>query len=506
MGLHDFTIYDMICRNALLYPDRTAIVFGDNCLNYCDYKRACDRCAAGLSKAGLAQGDRFAVVANNSDNFLILYGAAAKIGAIMVPVNWRFQQEEIKGVLEDCTPKVVVAGAEYLAATVAAASAVASVQAVYSMPFSPDLEGVLSFEDLFCDDGADEVFDVPSDAGFVIIHTAAVEGRPRGALLSHANIMAVNLQIISGNGISGEASHLCVLPLFHISALSMAMAVMQQAGKNVIAERFDAAEALRLIERERVSVFGCFAPMLKMLLEKHGEKPADLSSVLCIGGLEDPESILKFLQAAPNAVFYSAFGQTEAMAITNCNAAERPGSAGRPSLLSRVAIFDDSDREVPTGQVGEICVRSPAVFLGYWGLESETKYAFRNGWHHTGDLGRFDEQGYLWYIKRKAEKELIKPGGENVYPAEVEKAILSHVGIEEVCVIGVPDSQWREAIKAICVRRPGAKVEAQEVIDWVAARIARYKKPKQVIFVKELSKTKEGKIDREKVKDEYGGN
>ena len=183
---------------------------------------------------------------------------------------------------------------------------------------------------------------------------------------------------------------------------------------------------------------------------------------------------------------------------------ERPGSAGKPTPLSRVALFDDLDNEVPVGTPGEICVRSPVVFLGYWGREEDTAYTFRNGWHHTGDIGRFDEDGYLWYVKRKAEKELIKPGGENVYPAEVEKTILEHPDVAEVSVIGVADKQWGEAIKAICVLEPGKSLEPQELIDFVASKIARYKKPKYVVFASNLPKTGDGAIDREKVKAEHG--
>lgn len=504
MGLRDFTVYDVICRNAMLYPQRDAVVFGDVRLDYRQYKQACDRCAAGLVGAGLERGDRLAVVANNSDRFLILYGAAAKIGAIIVPVNWRFQPAEIRFVLEDCTPKIVFAGSEYQAAVLEAAREVSSVQSLYSMTSDAAGDAFKAFDALLRDDGADAAFDIPADAGFVIIHTAAVAGRPRGALLSQANIIAVNLQTMAGSRIGDGACHLCLLPLFHISALSMTMAVMHQAGKNVIAARFDAEQALSLIESEQVTTFGAFAPMLKMLLDKHAQKPVDLSSIRSIGGLEDPQSIAAFLHKAPQAAFYSGFGQTEAMAVSGCNAAEKPGSAGRPMPLTCLALFDDDDQQVPTGQTGEICVRSPAVFLGYWGLEAETQYTFRNGWHHTGDLGRVDAEGYLWYVKRKEEKELIKPGGENVYPAEVETAILSHDAIGEVCVIGVPDAQWREAIKAVCVLKPGARLTAQELIDHVAARIARYKKPKHVVFVDALPKTEDGRTDRGQVKAAHG--
>jgi long-chain acyl-CoA synthetase len=170
-----------------------------------------------------------------------------------------------------------------------------------------------------------------------------------------------------------------------------------------------------------------------------------------------------------------------------------------------VALFDDDDQEVPVGTPGEICVKSPTVFLGYWGREEDNARTFRNGWHHTGDIGRFDADGYLWYVKRKAEKELIKPGGENVYPAEVEKVILEHGAVAEACVIGVPDREWGEAIKAVCVLKRGRDLTPPALIDFVASRIARYKKPKHVDFVDALPKTPEGETDRVEVKRRHGG-
>lgn len=504
MGLRDFTIYDMICRNAILHPEKDAVVFGDRRMGHGDYKAACDRCAAGLVKAGIQTGDRIAVVAHNSDRYLVLYGAAAKIGAVLLLVNWRFQQDEIEFVLNDCNPKLVFAGGEYQASVAAAVQGISSVEELYGMDEEVTMGAFEAFDTLLIDEGADDYPEIDADAGYVIIHTAAVAGRPRGALLSQANIIAANLMAMERSGEDDEACHLCVLPLFHVAGLTRTMAVMHQGGKNVIAARFDPTLALELIERERVTTFGSFAPILKMLLEKHAETPVDLTSVRNISGLEDPDSIAAFLNIAPNAIFYSGFAQTEAMGVTGSNAAERPGSAGRPSILTRVLLAGDDDRPVATGEVGEICVRSPAVFMGYWGLEEETAHTFRNGWHHTGDMGRFDEDGYLWYVRRKAQKELIKPGGENVYPAEVEKAILSHGAIEEVCVIGVPDPQWREAIKAICVIKPGAEATAQEVIDHVASKIARYKKPKHVVFVDALPKSDNGEVDRAAVKKEHG--
>jgi len=199
------------------------------------------------------------------------------------------------------------------------------------------------------------------------------------------------------------------------------------------------------------------------------------------------------------------YGQTEVSALTNISPYnERPGSAGRPLPLASVRLVDDYDREVETGAVGEIVVRGPMVFKGYWNLPEETGYTFREGWHHTGDQGRFDEDGFLWYAGRKAEKELIKPGGENVYPAEVEKVILQHPAVEKTVVFGVPDPKWKEGIKAVCLLKEGQQLESQELIDFVGARIARFKKPQYVEFVGELPLLENGSPDRVKVKELYG--
>lgn len=505
MGLYDFTIYDFISRNAMLYPDQDAVVFGNIRHNNIDYKNKCDYFAAGLVNLGIQKGDRIAVIAHNSDQFIILYGAAAKIGAIVLPINWRLQSDEITYVLKNCAPKLVFASVDYQDQVADITRNLPFVQKLYGIGADANHEDFESFEALYTDDGADETFDIDADSGYVIIHTAAVEGTPRGALLSQANIVAINLQMITANHLNEAASYLCVLPLFHIGALSMVMSVMHRGGKNVILDHFDPRLALELLETEKITTFGSFAPMLKMIIDKSKERSYDLSHLRSIGGLEDSESILSILKLAPNAVFYSSYGQTEAMAVTGCNADERPGSAGKPSILTRVALMDDHDQEVAPGESGEICVRSPAVFLGYWGLEEETAHTCRNGWHHTGDIGRFDAEGYLWYVKRKAQKELIKPGGENVYPAEVEKAILDQGSIAEACVIGVSDEAWGEAVKAVCVLKANAKIQPQELIDYVAVKIARYKKPKHVIFVDVLPKTKDGEIDRAQVKKDYGG-
>jgi long-chain acyl-CoA synthetase len=305
-------------------------------------------------------------------------------------------------------------------------------------------------------------------------------------------------------GLAPDDCHICILPLFHVAGLFLSMATMHAGGKNIIVERFDPELTLKLIQQEKGTTFTHFAPILSKLLEKCKQGNFDLSSLKYIIGMDTPDNIRAFCEYALNAQVGTAFAQTEAMEITSGFAKDRPGSAGRPTIISNVRLFDDYDREVPVGTQGEICVRSPAVFLGYWGRDEHNAYTFRNGWHHTGDIGRFDEDGFLWYVKPKTEKELIKPGGENVYPAEVEKVILEHDAVAEVSVIGVADEQWSEAIKAIVVPKEGMSIDPDELREFVASKIARHKKPKYVDVVAALPKTEDGEIDRDQVKKNHG--
>jgi len=505
MGLYDYTVYDFIRRNAQVYPDRDSVVFNDIRLTHKEFKEKCDQLAAGLLRSGIEKGDRLGVVAHNCDEFMILYGAAAKMGAILLPVNWRFKQDEVEFVLNDCTPKFVFAGPDYRETVTEVADKVKSIERCYAIGGGEMPEGFSPLEELYSEDGAQEEIDLPAVSGFVIIHTAAVEGTPRGALLSQANIIYTNLERMHGTGLGPDDCHVCILPLFHIAGLALAMSVMHAGGKNVIVERFDPELILQLIEKEKGTTFFNFAPILMKLMEKYEEGSYDISSIRYVSGLDHPENIQRFLKLVPNAKYGTGFGQTEVLGVTGGLMEEKPGSAGKPTSLARVALFDDHDNEVPVGTPGEISVRSPMVFLGYWGRDEDNAYTFRNGWHHTGDIGRFDEDGYLFYVKRKAQKELIKPGGENVYPAEVEKTILDQGDVAEAGVIGVSDKEWGEAIKAVCVLKEGRSLEPQALIDFVASKIARYKKPKHVVFVDSLPKTEDGEIDRDQVKKEHGG-
>jgi long-chain acyl-CoA synthetase len=269
--------------------------------------------------------------------------------------------------------------------------------------------------------------------------------------------------------------------------------------------KFDAEKALDLIEEKSVTLFFEFPPILSSILEVHERTQKSIRSVRAVLGLGVPETIEKFQQIS-GGTFYCMYGQTE----TSCLATlgrynDRPGSAGKTIPLSDIRLVDNQDKSVSTGNVGEITMKGPMIFKGYWNLPEEDARVFRGGWHHTGDQGRFDEDGFLWYSGRIPEKELIKPGGENVYPAEVEKAILEHPSVERAVVFGVPDPKWKEGIKAVCQLKKGESLKPQDLTRFVGDRIASYKKPQYVEFVSGLPHNKNGSLDRAKIKEVYGG-
>jgi acyl-CoA synthetase (AMP-forming)/AMP-acid ligase II len=504
MGLRDFTLFDVIERNAQLHGDRLAFVADGQRISHREYALRVERLAAGLAHIGLVAGDRVAVLAQNCLAYVDLYGAAARLGLILVPVNWRLSAEEIAYVIADTTPKAIVAGTEYLSIIEGARERFPFVGHYFALGAASG--AFTAFDDLTRIGAAADAraADIASDSGFAIIHTAAVGGRPRGALLSHAGLLAANLQLAGSWNLSVQDVHLGVLPLFHASGLGLMLAVQQAGGATVVLPRFDAHAVAQVIGAEKVSVFAAFPPMLGTLLDKAAQAGDDLSSLRHVTGLDSPETISRFESVCPSARFWAAYGQCELSGlVTMTPFRERPGSAGKPTLLNRVCVVDDMDRPLPTGETGEIVVRGPMVFSGYWHCDADNEFTFRTGWHHTGDMGRFDGDGYLWYGGRTPAKELIKPGGENVYPAEVEKALLEHPAVAEAVVFGVPDAQWGEAIKAVCVCRAGQTVAAAELIEFVGARIARFKRPKHVVFSAALPKNAQGSLDRARVKQEF---
>ncbi len=498
MSLKSFCIYDIFERNAALFADQTALVCKDQRITFKSLLNDTGRLAAAFSRQGIAKGDRIAILAHNCHGFFYLFGAAAALGAIVVPINWRLSDDEIRYILSDSSPKLLAVDGnqEHRVKEIGVS---ASVIGFGECKNYPTLKSLIA--------SADTDFSKPiihADDPFCMIHTAAVAGKPRGAVLSHGNIVFANLQTAATMGLSREDVCLNHLPLFHITGMNLAFSVMHVGGKNVVIEKFDEKECLELTQTENVSIMGSFPPILSRLTAEAGNKTYDLSSLRIVLGIDGPDNIVPF-EEKTRAKFWILYGQSETSGlVTFAPAMQRKGSAGTIGMLTKVRIVNEKDQEVAIGESGEIAVQGPLVFQGYWQQEESNRYTFRNGWHHTGDMGVLDKDGYLWFKGRKPEKELIKPGGENVYPAEVEDVILQHPDIAEVSVIGVPDPKFGEGIKAVCVLKPGKTMTEKDLISFVANRIARYKKPGYVEFTKSLPKTSDGKIDRLKVRELFG--
>lgn len=500
MSLRSFTLHDLVERNAQLNGARLAFGFGPQRCTHAEYAERSAKLAAGLASVGVSVGERIAILAHNGLEYAQLFGAVARLGAIIVPINWRLSAEEVAYVISDVAPRVLVISPELRALVPADLPA-----DLHRYTLGPDAGGAWqSFADLYFN-GAVSAAPIDNDASFVIIHTAAVGGRPRGAVLTHAGLMSAAVQSQLALRLRPDDVNLGVLPLFHLAGIGLMLALQLAGGATILLPRFDPQTLLGLIDDECGSVIGTFPPMLGALLDAAAQAGSPLKHLRVVTGIDAPDTIARFAKACPQADFWVGYGQTETSgSVTLARFVDCPGSAGRPTPLTKVAIVDELDRPLSAGSTGEIVVRGPMVFAGYWRCDEDNALTFRQGWHHTGDVGHLDAEGYLWYTGRSAAKELIKPGGENVYPAEVERALLEHPALSAAVVFGVPDAQWGEAVKAVCVLKDGQRVEADAVIEFVGQRIARYKKPKYVVFVPAIPKGPSGAPDRGAIKAAHG--
>jgi len=500
MGIRDYTVYDYFRHNASTAGSAPAVIGGGETLTNRQLLEKVDHLSTGLHDRGIHKGDRICILGQNSIEYLTLYGACAKTGAIAYPINWRLSPEEVRTVVELAEPKMIAVEAAHLPQLQAVDTGRIEICALIG-PGSA--EAFLPLDDLY-QTPKDESFEVQSQDALVIISTAAVAGRPRGAVLTHANLIFAGYLLINALGLGAQDRNLAALPFFHVSGLGLALAMTQVGGANVVLEKFDPAEAAQLIETHSVTLMADFPPVLSMLLDARAASGANWDRLKYVVGLDAPD-VIQRLYAETKARFWTGFGQSETCGVgTLVRVDKKPAATGMPLPLLRMRCVDELGRDVPVGKTGEIAMQGPVVFAGYWRDEEATQYTFRDGWHHTGDLGKFDAEGYLYYVGRKPEKELIKPGGENVYPAEVEQVIQDLPEVVAVCVIGVPDEKWGEAVKAVVELAPGASLSAGQVSAAVAERIASYKKPRYVDFVDKLPLTSGEEIDRQAVKAQHG--
>jgi acyl-CoA synthetase (AMP-forming)/AMP-acid ligase II len=500
MGLRDITIYHVLEHNARILGSQPAVFVAGKTITHSDLLQRVNRLAGGLIQSGVEKGDRICILAQNSLEYFDLYGACARLGAIAYPVNWRLSAEEVHHVIELANPEMIVIGVSHLPQLEGVDTSKIRIRAMIGQGSA---EGFLPLDD-FYQEPPNGFAEVGSEDPFAIISTAAVAGVPRGAILTHRNMIIAGYPLIAALGLNAKDRHLAALPLYHITGLGLSLAVNQVGGANIVMETFDSDAASTLMDQYEVTILADFPPILSMLLDSKESTGARWDSLRYVLGLDAPD-VIQRLYADTKAKFWTGFGQSEITGVATLGEVmEKPGSAGRPISLVRVRCVDESGGDVPLGSPGEIVVRGPTVFTGYWKDPDATYYTFRHGWHHTGDIGRFDADGYLFYVGRMPEKDLIKSGGENIYPAEVEHVIQELAEVSGVCVIGVPDPEWGESVKAVVELVPGESITEENIRQAVASRIASFKKPRIVEFTDALPRGPEGQIDRAEVKSRYG--
>lgn len=497
-NIRNLSFFDIYEKNALHNASLPALIQDNHTTTHAALFSKTTQLANGLNRLNLQSGARIAILSKNHPVFFHLFGAAAALNLTLVLINRRLSQEEISHIIEDTTPSVLFADEEMADLAQTLGSAFQHLKHLFIVD-----DGNSKMSDLYIEGDLETAVDDNLDDPFIIIHTAAMQGKSRGAVLSQNNVILSNQQVIETFSLDHAKGYLNILPLFHIMGVNMGLGMLQAGGRNIIMDKFDPDHALSLIQEHKATILGSFPPILNNLIEAQKNKARDLSSLETAAGLDGPDTVEEW-ESLTNATFWTMYGQTETSGlITFAPYFEKTGSAGRISALAHIKITDDFDQFLPAGETGEIVLKGPLVFQGYWGADDLNAHTMRGGWHHTGDLGMMDKEGFLFFKGRKAEKELIKPGGENVFPAEVEKAVIQHEAVKEVCVFGVPDKKFGEGIKAVCALHPGIEITAEELIKFTGTLIAGYKKPRIVEFVDELPKTADNVIDREKTKEMY---
>lgn len=445
---------------------------------------------------GVGPGDRVAVLAHNTPETLELLFACARLGAILVPVNFRLASAEVAYVLGDAEPRVLFYGPE---CRELAWQALALQPGAQPIPFVADREEE-AYSDVLASGTEISGREVGADDPLLILYTSGTTGRPKGAVLTHGTVTwnAVNTQV--GWDLRHDDITLTHTPFFHTGGLNVLTTPLFHIGGTVVMQRsFDAAEALALVARERCTVLFAVPTMFQMMAEAPGFTEADLSSVrfFITGGAPCPVPLIH-LYDTRGIVFKQGYGLTEAG--PNCftldarDAVRKAGTVGFPNMHVEIRVVDEEGRDVPRGDVGELLIRGPHVFPGYWRNEQATQAALRDGWLHTGDLVCQDDEGYMRIVDRK--KDMYISGGENVYPAEVERVLLQHPAVREVAVIGVPDAKWGEVGRAFVALEAGMKVSATELDAWLSGQLARYKVPRSYAFPTALPRTATGKVHK----------
>ncbi|MEU6781136.1 AMP-binding protein [Nonomuraea angiospora] len=471
--IHSLSLSDLLADHARSRPQVTAVVDGDVRRTYPELDARVTRLADALAGRGVAAGERVVWLGQNSHAVLELLLACSRLGAILCPANWRQSEDELRFVLSDLTPKVVVWEPSDATTAVSESTWVRA---------GDEYEGLVA-------SGSPRDFPQVDDGEPVLaLYTAAFDGRPNAALLSSAALVAHSASLLVVRQMEPGFTFLNNGPLFHVGTMMFCLATFQIGGTNVFTPAFDPEEVCRLIDAERVTQAFLFGPMIDAVTAANAGGKYDLSSLRFVSHSAEWDSMITVDGSPWCRSKMGGYGQTEVGGMLTFLGLADGGSgfAGRPSPLVQVRILAPDGAELPPGEVGEICARGKTLFSGYFARPDLNTAKSAYGWHHTGDLGRREPDGTITFIGPKLR--MIKSGAENIYPAEVERALKSHPAVADAAVIGVPDPTWHQAVKAVVALKPDATATTDELVDHVRTQLASYKKPSHVAFVDAIPK------------------
>ncbi len=496
-------------------PEKTASICGTTRLTFQQVGERVNRLSSALSGLGISRGDRVAILSLNCHRFLELYYGVPQLGAIVVPINFRLQPQEIKYIVDHSGSRAIAVDPALASLVEPVRAQLESVEHFILMSDEPR-EEYLAYEELLA--GASPDFNAPElsdDELLGLFYTSGTTAEPKGVMLTHQNMLS-NIRHSEGvYNYQPEDIYLHAAPMFHLADGSAAFSHTSRGATQAFIPRFDPKQVLESIECERVSLILLVPTMLNFLLQQPDLDSYDLSSLrhVTYGASPIAPDLLRRAMKILNCQFGQGYGLTEASPlltvlahedhlVTDAKSERRLASCGKPVPGVDVRVVREDGADAKPGDVGEIMARGPNIMLGYWKRPEDTEDVLRDGWLHTGDLATVDEEGYIYLVDRK--KDMIVTGGENVYSTEVEAVLYAHPAVKEAAVIPIPDPDWGEGVHACVAVRDGKKVTEEELEEFCRERLANYKVPRSIEFIDgELPKGGTGKILKKQLRERY---
>ena len=502
---------DLLTKRANLTPDREALydVTSDVRYTYAQLNQRANRAANFLvDKYGIQKGDRVSILAHNSIVYVDLLFGLGKIGGIFAPLNWRLTARELSYIVNDCRPKVLIVGPEFVSVFEQMRGDI-QIEHIVSLE-GAELSGAKAYEDLLM---ASSVLEpsrpiIDDEDAYCVLYTSGTTGRPKGAILPHRQILWNAINTVISWGLSEQDVSPILTPMFHSGGLFVFLVPLFYAGgRIVIARSFDPEASLRLIEQERCTVILGVPTLFQIWMNSPAFAQADFRHVhfFISGGAPCPPSLIEAWNQSKRVIVRQGYGLTEVgvncFSMTDEDALRKKGSVGKPIFHSEMRLVDVDGSDVPVGETGELLIKGPHVCTGYWNNPQATAESLKDGWFHTGDMARMDEEGYFYIAGRF--KDMIISGGENIYAAEVEAVFREHPCVADAALIGQPDEKWGEVGLMIVARKPGQAVSEEELLQFCSGRLAKYKIPKRIEFVEALPYSPYGKVMKEELREKW---